>query len=123
MRTHKEQQPSLNASTSFYAPILGAATPAAFGLDYLYNKHIKYKGQGDPRAYMGKAGRGAYTAGEKFWQHPLASMAGGAIVGSTAGNTAKLLLAGLKSGAIRRVGKKVADGASEAVKEKAQSSV
>ena len=107
---------TMQKTAKYYAPILGAATPAAFGLDYLYNKHVKYRGQGDPRAYMGQAGRAAHTAGEKFWQHPLASMATGAVVGSTARSSAKLLLAGLKSGALKRSGKKVVDGVGEAAK-------
>jgi hypothetical protein len=69
------------AKPEHLAPLLGMAVPAGLGLDYLYNRHIKYRKIPNPEAYMSWTGRKLYSAGEGVVNHPMAALTAGAVAG------------------------------------------
>jgi intein/homing endonuclease len=72
------------AQPGHLAPLMGMAVPSGLGLDYLYNRHIKYPGVPEPEMYMSPARRRIYSAGETVAEHPFLSLTGGALAGSIA---------------------------------------
>jgi hypothetical protein len=63
-------------------PALGAAVPAALGLDYVYNSKIRNKKDPYYQQRMGFVGRTADKAGRFVLEHPLLSVSGGAVAAS-----------------------------------------
>jgi len=63
--------------------ILGMAVPAVLGLDYLYNRHIKYRNEPYPEeAIEGFPSRMAYKAGRTVMNNPLSTIVGGGVLGT-----------------------------------------
>jgi hypothetical protein len=62
--------------------ILGSTLPAAAGVDYLFNKHVKYKDDPYYKQRMGLLGRTADSIGKTVMDHPLTMVSGGAVLGA-----------------------------------------
>lgn len=65
------------------APLLGMTVPGALGLDYLYNRHVKYKDHPQPEAERGLAGHLLYRGGKAVAAHPFTALGAGAVAGGT----------------------------------------
>ncbi|MCB5270508.1 MAG: hypothetical protein LHW56_01530 [Candidatus Cloacimonetes bacterium] len=64
------------------APLMGMSVPAALGLDYLYNRHLKYRQHPMPEAEMGRTRRALYKGGRFVTDNPVTSLAAGGIAGT-----------------------------------------
>lgn len=71
---------------------VGMAAPAALGLDYLYNKKIKYPNHPYPEMEMGRASRATHRAGEFVKDNPFTSLAAGGIAGGASAEGLRRLL-------------------------------
>ena len=74
------------------AAAAGAAIPAALGLDYLYNRKLKYPDHPYPQAEMSDSERAAHKAGETVTNNPATSLVAGGIGGAAATEGLKRLL-------------------------------
>lgn len=61
--------------------LVGMAVPTMLGLDYLYNKHIRYPNHPNPEQGMGITGRTAYRLGAGVTENPVTSLAAAGIAG------------------------------------------
>ena len=62
--------------------ILGSTLPAMAGVDYMFNRHIRYKDDPYYRQRMGTLGRAADSIGKTVADHPLTMVAGGSVLGA-----------------------------------------
>jgi len=77
----KESSEKIAVDSSLLAPVLGASLPAALGLDYVYNKHIKHRKNPYYREGMSVTGRVVDKAGDSVINHPVTSLSVGGILG------------------------------------------
>lgn len=61
------------------AAVVGLTIPTVLGLDYLYNKHVKYRNDPYLEENLSPAGRLAHRAGRVVVDNPISTMAGGGI--------------------------------------------
>ena len=76
---------------SYIAPAMGAAVPAALGVDYVYNKYIKHRKNPYYRQEQSAGGRAVDKAGEVMTSRPFTALTTGAVAGSTAAAALRLL--------------------------------
>jgi len=65
-------------------PAIGAAVPAALALDYIYNKHIKHRGNPYYREGLGRVEKGMDMAGGASIARPFTALGASALIGGTA---------------------------------------
>lgn len=70
------------------ATVMGMTVPGVLGLDYLVNKHLRYKGHPDPSREMGGVGKTLYNLGGAAVEHPFLSTALGGILAGLGGRAA-----------------------------------